>query len=111
MGEPTIACSLDAKAYRDRLAVIRRLGEMALLDLEARPEGAALSFRNSEQVRAELSSIIEAEAACCSFLDLSLYGAGDRLILVISSPPDAVPVVRELVASFRGTQATQRTTA
>ena len=34
MDEPTIACSLDAQDYRERLASIRRLGEEALLDVK-----------------------------------------------------------------------------
>jgi len=104
MDQRTIACSLGVEDFGPRLSSIRRLGEVAFLDLEARPDGAVLSFRNSEQVRAELSSIVDAEAACCSFLELSVRSNGERLILTISSPPEAMPVVRELTASFRGAQ-------
>ena len=75
---------------------------VAFLDVEARPEGAVLSFRNSEEVRAELSSIVDAEAACCSFLELSVHSEGERLTLAIAAPPDAMPVVRDLTASFQG---------
>jgi hypothetical protein len=109
MDEPTTACSLGAEDYRKRLSSIRALGEVAFLGVEARPDGAVLSFRDSDQVRAELSSIVEAEAACCSFLDLSLRSEPDRLILTISSPPGAMPVVRDLTASFRGGQVIERT--
>jgi hypothetical protein len=105
MDERTITCSLGAGDYRERLSSIRKLGEVAFLDMEARPDGAVLSFRNSEQVQAELSSIVDAEAACCSFLELSVRSEGERLILTISSPPEAMPVVRDLTASFRGAQA------
>jgi hypothetical protein len=111
MDEPTIACSLGAEDYRKRLSSIRALGEVAFLDAETRPDGAVLSFRDSDQVRAELSSIVEAEAACCSFLELSVRSEADRLMLTISSPPDAMPVVRDLTASFRGGHVTERTTA
>jgi hypothetical protein len=104
MDEPTIACSLGAEDYRERLSWIRKLGEVAFLDVEARPDGAVLSFRNSEEVRAELSSIVDAEAACCSFLELSVHSEGERLILVIAAPLDAMPVVRDLTASFQGVQ-------
>jgi hypothetical protein len=109
--EPTIACSLGAEDYRKRLSSIRALGEVAFLDAEARPDGAVLSFRDSEHVRAELEAIVEAEATCCSFLDLSLRSEADRLILTISSPPDAMPVVRDLTASFGGGRVTERPTA
>ena len=106
MDEPTIACSLSAKDYWERLSSIRKLGEVASLDVEARPDGAILSFRNSEEVHAELTSIVDAETVCCSFLDLSVYPDGERLILAISAPPDAMPVVRDLTASFQGEQTT-----
>ena len=102
MDEPTIACSLSAEDYRQRLSTIRRLGEVALIDVEEQPDGALLSFQNSEQVRYELSTIVEAEVACCSFLDLSVDADGERLILAISAAPDAMPVVRDLTASFQG---------
>jgi hypothetical protein len=106
MDEPTIACSLSARDYRERLSWIRKLGEVAFLDVEARPDGAVPSFRNSEEVQAELTSIVDAEAVCCSFLDLSVHPDGERLILAISAPPDAMPVVRDLTASFQGEQTT-----
>jgi hypothetical protein len=100
--EPAIACSLGAEDYRQRLSAIRKLGEVALLDVEAKPDGALLSFRNSEHVRDELTSIVEAEAACCAFLELSVDADGERLILAISAPPEAMPVVKDLTASFQG---------
>jgi hypothetical protein len=111
MDAPTIACSLEAEDFRKRLSAIRALGEVALLDVETRPDGAVLSFGDSDQVRAELSSIVEAEAACCSFLELSVRSEAERLILTISFPADGMGVVRDLTASFRGAQATDRTIA
>lgn len=108
MDEPMIACSLGAQDYRKRLSSIRTLGEEAFLNPESRPDGAVLSFRKSEQMRAELSSIVEAEAACCFFLELSIRSEGDRMILTILSPPETMLVVRDLTASFQGAPATER---
>jgi hypothetical protein len=101
--EPVIACSLSPEDYRRRLWAIRELGEAALLDVEARPDGALLSFRNSMGVRDQLVSIVRAEAACCSFLRLTLGSKGDHLTLAVAAPPEAMPVVRDLTASFQGT--------
>ena len=101
MDQRTIACSLGAEDYQKRLSRIRELGEVALLEVETRPDGAVVSFLDSEQVRNELASIVEAEAACCSFLDLSVRGGEGRLMLAISAPPDAMPIVRDLTASFQ----------
>jgi hypothetical protein len=101
MDEPAIACSLGPRDYERRLFEIRRLGELALLDIAATPGGARLSFRDADGVRNQLQSIVEAEAACCSFLDLTLGSETGRLTLDISAQPDAMPVVRDFLASFQ----------
>ena len=103
MNEPAIACSLGAEDLRRRLSAIRTLGEVALLDVKTRPDGATLSFRKTERVRHELSSIVEAEAECCSFLELAIHADEERLNLDISAPPEAMPIVRDLTASFQST--------
>jgi len=102
MDEPAIACSLNPQDHQRRLAAIRELGEVALLDVEPRLDGALLSFRDSDGVRDQLASIVQAEAACCSFLGMTLGSDEGRLTLAISAPPDAMPVVGELAASFQG---------
>jgi hypothetical protein len=58
------------------------------------------SLRDSDGVRDQLASIVEAEAASCSFLGLTLGSDEGRLTPAISAPPNAMPVVRELTASF-----------
>ena len=103
MDELAIACSLGPQERQRRLSAIRRLGEAALLDVEARPGGALLSFRDSDGVRDQLAAIVHAEAACCAILGLTIDSEAGRLTLTISAPPDAMPTVRELTASFQGT--------
>ncbi len=102
MDEAAIACSLGPTDYQRRLSAIRELGEAALLDVEVRPDGALLSFQDSEGVRGELASIVQTEAACCSFLGMTLGSDAGRLTLAISAPPGAMPVVRDLTVSFQG---------
>jgi len=104
MDEPVIACSLSPEDYGRRLSAIRELGEVALLDVEATPDGALLSFRNSTGVRDQIASIVHAEAACCSFLRLTIASEGERLTLSIAAPPEAMSVARDLTASFQGTE-------
>jgi len=103
MDELAIACSLGPQERQRRLSAIRRLGEAALLNVEARPDGALLSFRDSDGVRDQLAAIVHAEAACCAFLGLTIDSEAGRLTLTISAPPDPMPTVRELTASFQGT--------
>jgi len=100
-----IACSLSADDYRLRLAAIRDIGVQALEAAEDRPDGAALSFRNAAGVHEKLAAIVRAESECCPFLVLEVDGSRDRLTLAITAPPEALPIVRDLVRSFQGDEA------
>jgi hypothetical protein len=102
MDEEAITCSLDPQDYQRRLEAIRELGEAALLDVETRRDRVMLRFRDSDEVRDRLASIVQAEAACCSFLELTVGSDAQGLTLEISAPSDAMPVVQDLTASFQG---------
>ena len=106
MNDPTpIACSLSADDHRLRLAAIRELGGQALLAAEDRPDGVILSFRGSAEVHEKLVAIVRAESKCCPFLVLEVIESQERLALAVTAPPDALPIVRDLVRSFRGGEA------
>jgi hypothetical protein len=97
-----IACSLSAVDYRQRLRAIRRIGFEAFLSAGERPDGATLRFRNSPETRQQLDTIVEAERACCPFLSLTVDDADGQLLVGVTAPPEAQPVVRDLIDSFRG---------
>lgn len=100
-----IACSLNADDYRQRVDAVRELGAAALLSVSDRSDGAELTFRNTTRVREELTAIVQAENACCPFLDLSIGSDEDELSLTITAPREALAVVRDLVRSFQGARA------
>ena len=100
-----IACSLNADDYRQRLDAVRELGAAALLSVNDRSDGAELTFHNTTRVHEELTAIVEAENACCPFLDLSIGSDEDELSLTITAPREALAVVRDLVRSFQGARA------
>jgi hypothetical protein len=100
MKELPLACSLGAEDLETRLARIREIGSDALLGHETVDDVHRLRFRADAGVRARLESVIAAEAACCSFLDLGLEGDGGELILSIAAPADAEPVAAELARAF-----------
>lgn len=102
-----IACSLNADDYRQRVDAVRELGAAALLSVSDRSDGAELTFRNTTGVREELTAIVQAENACCPFLDLSIGSDEDEdeLSLTITAPREALAVVRDLVRSFQGARA------
>jgi hypothetical protein len=99
MRDLPLACSLDAPALADRLEEMRAVGSDAFLSAEA---DGVLRFRASPDTRARLERIVAAEAACCPFLGLRLEEEPDALLLTISAPEGAEPVVAALVEALSG---------
>src|SRR4051794_39136396 len=98
--ELPIACSLSSADLAERLAEMNSLGRSALLDVEQDATRAVLRFRAGDQTAERLSAIVEAEAHCCAFLDMSIDARGDALTLIIDAPAGAGLVVDELVEAF-----------
>jgi hypothetical protein len=81
-GLPTIACSLSAGGYRERLDEWKSL----LASSESREEltgGVRCQFRSdlAERVR----SLAAAEQECCSFFRFDLVESGGALVLTVES--------------------------
>ena len=93
-----IACSLDASEYRSRLADMAAVSQHALRAREAVPAGHRLMFASTEDVRARLRRIIDAEAACCAFLRFELREEAGELRLDVTGPGDALPIIESLFA-------------
>jgi hypothetical protein len=99
-----IACSLSAAALSRRLAEMQDLGRCALLGVERTTTTAVLRFRPGREAHERLTAIVAAEADCCAFLDMTVSQShDDALVLSVSAPPDAAPVLDELVAAFAAT--------
>ena len=92
-----IACSLSGDELPERLAELSAIGMEALLSV--RPDGA-LSFRADAATRASLEAVIAAESQCCSFLKFDLRERAGELVLTISAPEGAEPLVIDLVRAF-----------
>jgi hypothetical protein len=103
--ELPIACSLSAAELPARLAEMNDLGRSALLGVERKGATAVLRFRHGGETSERLAAIVAAEARCCAFLDMTLRQTHDVLALTMSAPPDAAPVLDELVAAFAATAA------
>jgi len=98
--EIPIACLLDAADLAGRHADLAALGRRSLLSVQGGGGSpSVLRFRGDPETRAELERIVAAEAGCCGFLDMDLEGR-DPITLRIDAPPDAAPVVEELVGAF-----------
>ena len=95
-----IACNLDAEQLQDRLAELKAIGRTSLRRVERTSQRARLRFARADAVRERLDEIVEAESRCCAFMDFELSEAGDEIVMTISVPEGAEPVLAEFVAAF-----------
>jgi hypothetical protein len=95
-----IACTLDESALRQRLEQIAALGADALIAHEETGGAHTLRFRRDEQTHRQLERIVDAEAKCCSFLQLSIDERDGELVLALGAPAEGRPVADELARAF-----------
>jgi hypothetical protein len=100
--ELPIACSLKATELPARLTEITTLGADALIDAHRAPGHAELRFAAGDGIRDRVEAIVHAEAKCCAFLNMEVRDEPDLVVLRITAPHDADPVLAELVDAFRG---------
>ena len=96
-----IACSLTPAEYESRARELSDLARRALVGREPIDGGERLAFHDVPAVERELAAAVVAEASCCSFLTLRLDRRDGALVLDVTGPPDARPIIAELFASAR----------
>ncbi|MGZ6697306.1 MAG: hypothetical protein ACXVFL_16910 [Solirubrobacteraceae bacterium] len=102
--EPPIACTLteaEMPARRVEMAALAR----DLVSADVQEAHAVLRFRQAAAARERVAAFVAAESRCCAFLHMRLRDDPDALTLTIDGPPDAEPVLGELVAAVTGRRA------
>jgi hypothetical protein len=99
--ELPMACTLETTALEQRIATIRELGRECLGRSSER-DRQLVRFRSAPTVRRRLEQLIEAEAECCSFLEMSIEEHGGELLLTIEAPEQGAPVAAGMAAAFDG---------
>jgi len=97
MHEP-IACALPAGAYRERTAALSALATRALRSREPTADGERLTFADDPAIEHALRAAMAAERECCAFLRLELARAHGALVLDITGPGEARPIISALFA-------------
>jgi len=97
MDQP-IACTLTAADYARRTQDTAELARRTLRSRRRIADGTRLTFDASADTERELRDIVAAEAQCCRFLRMDLRAAEDALILDITGPAEAEPIIAELFA-------------
>lgn len=90
-----IACTLSPDEYRQRADEIDALARDALVSREPIHGGARLTFAD-DGLRPRLEDLVARETECCPFLTMELSSADGSLILDVTGPPEARPVVDQL---------------
>jgi hypothetical protein len=97
MDQP-IVCTLRPAQYTNRTAQLRGLADEALLSREPIAHGERLIFAPGGETERNLREAVAAEASCCAFLRMDLRAGNKGLVLDITGPHDAKPIIAELFA-------------
>jgi len=98
MPHQPIACTLTPDDMTARLAVIDALAADGLLDRTPTETGLRLRLRDTPEIERRTRELVAAESQCCAFLDFELGRDGDDLVLDITGPDDARPVIHMFFA-------------
>jgi hypothetical protein len=93
MTDPPIACTLPAAELPARLALIERLEPLARAPI---PGGARMRF--AAEAEGRVRELVALESRCCAFLDFAVTRGDGAVVLDVTGPPDAQPVIEQLFA-------------
>ncbi len=97
MNQP-VACTLTPTQYADRTAQLSALAREALRSRAPIAGGQRLVFAPGAGTAERLRHAVAAEAACCSFLRMDLRSEPGALVLDVTGPAEAQPVITGLFA-------------
>jgi hypothetical protein len=92
----TLACTLTSAELRARRADLAALAERSLRSRD----GHRLVFDPAAEPA--LRELVALEAECCPFLTLDLRPAAGELVLTITGPAEAAPIIGELLGYGEG---------
>ena len=98
MHDLPIACTLTPDGMTARLALIDALSADGLLDRTPTDAGLRVRLRDTPDIERRTRELVAAESKCCAFLDFDLGREDGELVLDISGPEDARPVIEMFFA-------------
>ena len=93
MSELPPACTLTPDGMTARLALIAALTTDGLLDRTRIHAGLRVRLRDTPDIERRTRELVAAESRCCPFLDFALAREDGDLVLEISGPAEAAPVI------------------
>jgi len=98
MNQPT-ACALAPDKLRQRMGLIRALAADALLSQSPVPGGLRSRFRSDPGTQRRVRELVALEQRCCGFLRFEIAVEPDALVLEMTGPPEAQPVIERFFDS------------
>jgi hypothetical protein len=93
MTDQPIACTLTPDGMTARLALIDALAADGLIDRTTTAAGLRVRLRDTPEIERRVRELVAAESRCCAFLDFALARRDGELVLDVSGPEEARPVV------------------
>jgi hypothetical protein len=98
MTDQPIACTLTPDGMTARLALIDALAADGLLQRSPTESGMRVRLLDRPDIEQRTRELVAAESKCCAFLEFDLRRENGDLLLDISGPEDARPVIEMLFA-------------
>ena len=98
MSDLPTACTLTPEGLSARLALIEALSADGLLDRVSTDAGLRVRLRDTPDIEQRTRELVAAESACCAFLEFDLARENGDLVLDISGPAPARPVIEMFFA-------------
>ncbi|WP_447737824.1 hypothetical protein [Rhodanobacter soli] len=94
------ACSLEGRAFQERLAWIAALNQKHLR--RAQRNGTTLTLIYDPAALHDVETLVSREQACCAFLEFRITDSSDEVRLDITVPAHASMDATALLAPFQG---------
>lgn len=88
LAEVPLACTLTPDAGREQVQRWRRFDQKHALRRESTPTALTVHYARTPGAVEKLQELVDAESACCSFVDWRIEDDGTDLRLVVSGSPD-----------------------
>lgn len=95
-----VACSLDSRDLRARIAWFAELDAQQLLRRER--HGAVLKLTYRAAAGPRVRELVAKEEACCPFLDFAVAETGESVVLTITVPAEHAASADSLLHPFTG---------
>lgn len=88
LNQVPLACTLTPDAGREQVQRWRRFDREHALRREPAPTTLTVHYARTPDAVEKLRELVEAESACCSFVDWRIEDDGTQLRLIVSGTPD-----------------------